>query len=80
MSRGMHLCQKVEQRACSLRVRVITAAVAEGWDHAAPRREQLNDRVMWQILQEVGNVMIWKMFLIVAPSTEATGFSGNLKQ
>jgi hypothetical protein len=36
-------CQKVEQRGGGLRVRVVSAAAAVGWDRATLRREQLAD-------------------------------------
>jgi hypothetical protein len=46
-------CLKVEQRADGLKIRVVIAAAANGWDSAALRREQLADDVLGQLLQEI---------------------------
>jgi hypothetical protein len=55
-------CQKVEQRANGLKVRVVTAAAADGWDSAALRREQLADEDVGPLLKEVeaGQRPEWK--------------------
>jgi hypothetical protein len=46
-------CQKVEQRAGSLRVRVTAAAATDGSDRSALRRQQLADQDMGHILREM---------------------------
>jgi hypothetical protein len=46
-------CRKVKQRADGPKIQVVAAAAAEGWDRAAPRKEQLADGDVGQLLQEV---------------------------
>jgi hypothetical protein len=72
-------CLKVEQRADGLKIRVLAAAAANGWDCAALRREQLADDDLGQLLQEVeaGQRPEWRHISTGAPYTKGIGPSGS---
>jgi hypothetical protein len=59
---GCSHCQKIKRRDESLKVRIITTAVADCWDRASLRREQVADDEMGPLLQEVeaGQRPEWK--------------------
>jgi hypothetical protein len=63
-------CHKFEARANVKQVRALTAVAATDWDSAALRREQLNDKDIGPILEEVetGQLPEWKDIADCSPT------------
>lgn len=71
-------CQKLEWQSGRWKVWVIPAAAADGWNHAALRREQVDDNMEWSYGKwRLDGIQCERMSLITVPSTVVTDLNGG---